>query len=98
MSAFYTETWTDAEVSVVDQALDAANKSGLLVPVDPATGAMRFTHALVANALYAELPPLRQIRCKSQSRLRSLLSIPMCGSWSLPRSVRAPSPALVSMP
>ncbi|TML18458.1 MAG: hypothetical protein E6G39_03195, partial [Actinobacteria bacterium] len=52
----------DAEVSVVDQALDAANKSGLLVPVDPATGAMRFTHALVANALYAELPPLRRRR------------------------------------
>jgi DNA-binding SARP family transcriptional activator len=52
----------DAEVLVVDRALDAANTSGLLGPVDPATGTMRFTHALVANALYAELPPLRRRR------------------------------------
>lgn len=44
-----------------------------------------------------ELPRLRQVRCKSQSRVRSLCSIPMCGSWSSQRSVRAPSPALVSM-
>jgi DNA-binding SARP family transcriptional activator len=52
----------DADGSVVDRALDRASASGLLVPVDPMTGAMRFTHALVADALYAELPPVRRRR------------------------------------
>jgi DNA-binding SARP family transcriptional activator len=52
----------DADASVVDRALDLASASGLLVPVDRTTGAMRFTHALVANALYAELPPVRRRR------------------------------------
>src|SRR4029077_17632819 len=39
----------DVDESAVDRALDAANASGLLVPVDAAGGLMRFTHALVAN-------------------------------------------------
>ncbi len=50
------------DAAVVDRALDAANVSGLLVTVDPAGGVMRFTHALVADALYAELPPFRRRR------------------------------------
>jgi DNA-binding SARP family transcriptional activator len=52
----------DADGAVVDRALDRASASGLLVPVDPTPGAMRFTHALVADALYAELPPVRRRR------------------------------------
>jgi len=52
----------EVDAAVVDRALDAATVSGLLVPVDPTGGVMRFTHALVADALYAELPPFRRRR------------------------------------
>ena len=52
----------DHDEAVVDAALDAANVSGLLVPTEAAAGVMRFTDALVANALYAEIPPLRRRR------------------------------------
>ncbi len=52
----------DLEANVVDGALDAAIGAGLLVPVDPMTKTMRFAHALVANALYAELRPVRRRR------------------------------------
>jgi len=45
-----------------------------------------------------ELPRPRQIKCKSRSRLWWLRSIPRCGSWSSQRSVRALSPAPMSMP
>ena len=50
-------------------------------PIDPSTGA--------ATAAASQV--------QVSSRVRSLRSIPMCGSWSSQRSVRAPSPALVSM-
>jgi len=52
----------DVDEAVIDRALDAANMSGLLVPIDGSAGIMRFTHALVADALYAELPPLHRRR------------------------------------
>lgn len=52
----------DVETTVVDDALDAGIEAGLLLPVDPATKTIRFAHALVANALYAELQPVRRRR------------------------------------
>ena len=48
--------------AVVDDALDSAIEAGLLLPFDPATKTIRFAHALVANALYAELQPVRRRR------------------------------------
>jgi DNA-binding SARP family transcriptional activator len=45
----------------VDRALDAAIASGLVLAIEPAK-AMRFAHALVADALYAELQPLQRRR------------------------------------
>ena len=52
----------DIEQQVVDDALDAAIEAGLLLPFDAATKTIRFAHALVANALYAELQPVRRRR------------------------------------
>jgi tetratricopeptide (TPR) repeat protein len=52
----------DLPPPVVDDALDSAIGAGLLLPFDPVTKTIRFTHALVANALYAELQPVRRRR------------------------------------
>lgn len=52
----------EREQKVVDDALDAAIEAGLLLPYDAATKTIRFAHALVANALYAELQPVRRRR------------------------------------
>ncbi len=49
----------ELDEEAVDRALDAAFASGLLHTVE-ATNAVRFAHALVADALYAELPPLQR--------------------------------------
>jgi DNA-binding SARP family transcriptional activator len=52
----------DLDESIVDAALDAAIMSGLLLSIEPATTTLRFAHALVADALYSELHPLRRRR------------------------------------
>jgi DNA-binding SARP family transcriptional activator len=52
----------DLDESVVEDALDAAIASGLLLSGEPTSTVMRFAHALVADALYAELPPRRRRR------------------------------------
>ena len=62
----------DLDQSVVDDAVDAAIEAGLLLPFDPATKTIRFAHALVANALYSELQPVRRRRL--HERAASLLA------------------------
>ena len=57
----------DLEESAVDRALDAAITSGLLRATDPPSKAMRFEHALVADALYAELQPLQRRRMHARA-------------------------------
>ena len=51
----------------VDRALDAAIASGLLLAIESPTRGMRFVHALVAEALYAELPPLQRRRMHARA-------------------------------
>lgn len=50
----------DVDEEIVGEILDAAAAAGLLLPIEPVTRTMRFAHALVANALYAELQPVRR--------------------------------------
>jgi DNA-binding SARP family transcriptional activator len=57
----------DLDEVVVDAALDAAIAAGLLVPNEPATRTLRFAHALVADALYSELRPLRRRRLHARA-------------------------------
>jgi DNA-binding SARP family transcriptional activator len=56
----------ELDESTMDRALDAAIAAGLLLPVGPARR-MRFAHALVADALYAELQPLQRRRMHAQA-------------------------------
>ena len=53
----------------VDRALDAAIASGLVLAIEP-TKKMRFAHALVADALYAELQPLQRRRMHARAARR----------------------------
>lgn len=55
-------TLVGIEQTAVDDALDAAIEARLLLPFDASTKTIRFAHALVADALYAELQPLRRRR------------------------------------
>ena len=52
----------DVDGTDLDEALDAAVAAGLLVTAEPASGTMRFVHALVANALYSQLRPVQRRR------------------------------------
>ena len=52
----------DAGDTEVETALDAAIEAGLLVEVEGPTRTLRFTHALVAHALYSELRGIRRRR------------------------------------
>jgi hypothetical protein len=46
----------------VIETLDAAARAGLIVGGDPPLRSLRFAHALVANALYADIGPSRRAR------------------------------------
>jgi hypothetical protein len=56
----------EVDEATVDRALDAAITSGLLLAIEPTKG-MRFAHALVADALYAELQPLQRRRMHARA-------------------------------
>jgi DNA-binding SARP family transcriptional activator len=64
----------ELDESTVDRALDAAIASGLVLATAPPTRRMRFAHALVADALSAELPPLQRRRMHARAA-RALESV-----------------------
>lgn len=53
---------TDRPAGEVDASLDAAMAAGLLVETQGARARLRFVHALVAHALYSELPARQRRR------------------------------------
>ena len=68
-SVLGTDFYEDVLFDVVDRperavidTLDAAARSGLLIDAGSARRSLRFVHALVANALYAEIGPSERAR------------------------------------
>lgn len=57
----------DLSDTAVDNALDTAAGAGLLVDAGSVGRSHRFTHALVANALYADLGPSKRARLHDQA-------------------------------
>ena len=69
-----TEFAEDAVIDMVEipervamDALDLAERARLVVDVGPSAGTMRFVHALVAGAVYSELPGRRRRRLHARA-------------------------------